>query len=225
MNITVAKLSKTVKTATSQIEILRDINFNIPTGKTAAIVGRSGSGKSTLLGLMAGFDDVSSGDIRIDNVVVSQISEDERAQLRLNSLGFVFQSFQLIPTMTAIENVMLPLQIRGDMNVKQTALNALEKVGLAHRVGHRPNQLSGGEQQRVAIARAFVTGPKILFADEPTGNLDINTGQLIIELLFSLNQQYSMTLVLVTHDPKLAEQCEIIIHLENGMIKNDVIKV
>lgn len=219
MNISVIKLYKTVKTATSEIEILRDINFKIDAGKTAAIVGRSGSGKSTLLGLMAGFDDVSSGIINVDNFKISEMTEDERAHLRANSIGFVFQSFQLMPTMTALENVMLPLQIRGDMNVKDSALQALARVGLSDRVSHRPNQLSGGEQQRVAIARAFVTAPKLLFADEPTGNLDVNTGQLIIDLLFSLNKQFSTTLVLVTHDMKLAEKCQQIIYLENGMTK------
>ena len=203
----VANLNKTIATAEHSLTILQQIDLRIEQGSTVAIVGSSGSGKSTLLGLLAGLDTPSSGSIQLLGQELSTLSEDERASLRQQYVGFVFQSFHLLPHLTALENVLLPLSLSKNTDTTW-AKNCLEQVGLAHRLHHTPKQLSGGEQQRVAIARAFACKPKILFADEPTGNLDSQTGQHIIDLLFNLNTQHGTTLVLVTHDLKLAERCQ-----------------
>ncbi len=209
-------LSKTVATANGPLHILSSVNLTIISGESIAIVGASGSGKSTLLGLLAGLDAPSDGTIKIKEYFITDMDEDGRAEIRNRFIGFVFQSFQLLPGLTALENVMLPLELRNDRNERFSAQNLLDRVELTERLSHRPNQLSGGEQQRVALARAFVTTPTILFADEPTGNLDSKTGEHIIELLFQLNQEQQTTLVLVTHDPALASRCERIIKLEAG---------
>ena len=198
-------LSKRVNTSEGELVILRDINLSISAAETVAIVGASGSGKSTLLGLMAGLDGASGGDMLLDGQNLSTMDEEQRAKLRGQSVGFVFQSFQLLPSLTALENVMLPIELKNDRNARQKAALLLQRVGLEARVTHYPNQLSGGEQQRVAIARAFASQAKILFADEPTGNLDTTTGAKVIDLLFSLNKEYGTTLVLVTHDDRLAQ--------------------
>ena len=198
--------------------ILNDINFTIPGGQSVAIVGPSGSGKSTLLGLLAGLDTPSSGKVYVDQADIFSLDEDGRASMRAQKMGFVFQSFQLLPALTTLENVMLPMEIIGIDSPEQAALHVLERVGLQQRLQHYPHQLSGGEQQRVAIARAFAPKPKILLADEPTGNLDTLTGQQIIDLLFELNQEQNTTLVLVTHDQNLAEKCSRVIRIEAGKL-------
>lgn len=198
--------------------ILHEVDFLIHPGETVAIVGPSGSGKSTLLGLLAGLDTPSGGQVWLDGKKLFAFSEDERAQLRAEKLGFVFQSFQLLPSLTALENVMLPLEILDRKNARELSLSVLERVGLNERISHYPNQLSGGEQQRVAIARAFAPQPKILLADEPTGNLDTSTGQRIIDLLFELNNEQGTTLVLVTHDQALAGRCDRMLKLEGGRL-------
>jgi putative ABC transport system ATP-binding protein len=202
------QLNKSVKTAEADLEILRGIDLEIKRGETAAIVGTSGSGKSTLLGLLAGLDSPSSGDIYLDDTNIVQLDEDERAVLRSQKVGFVFQSFQLLPALTALENVMLPLELAGRDDARVMAEDYLARVGLGERLHHYPRTLSGGEQQRVAIARAFAAKPLILFADEPTGNLDTATGAKIVELLFGLNEEEGTTLVLVTHDNTLADRCQ-----------------
>jgi putative ABC transport system ATP-binding protein len=214
-------LSKRVSTSEGELVILKDINLSIAEAETVAIVGASGSGKSTLLGLMAGLDGASGGDMLLDGHNLSTMDEEQRAQLRGQSVGFVFQSFQLLPSLTALENVMLPIELKNDSNARQKAAQLLQRVGLESRVTHYPNQLSGGEQQRVAIARAFASEAKILFADEPTGNLDTTTGAKVIDLLFSLNKEYGTTLVLVTHDDRLAQRCRRIIRLVAGEITED----
>jgi putative ABC transport system ATP-binding protein len=202
----------------NHIQVLRDLNLSISAGEQVAIIGSSGSGKSTLLSLLAGLDIPTSGNVRIQDNAFSSLDEDGRAAVRASSMGFVFQSFQLLPSLTALENVMLPLQLKAQPNSKELSLEALAKVGLSERVQHYPKQLSGGEQQRVAIARAFATQPAILFADEPTGNLDKATGQVIIELLFKMNVKAGTTLVLVTHDSDLANRCQRQLKLENGVL-------
>lgn len=202
--------------------ILHQANFQIKRGESVAIVGASGSGKSTLLGLLAGLDTASAGKVFINGIDLFALDEDGRAALRGKMLGFVFQSFQLLPALTALENVMLPLELFGKKNARQLALDILERVGLAQRVGHYPKQLSGGEQQRVAIARAFVTQPALMLADEPTGNLDTETGAHIIDLLFELNREHGTTLLLVTHDESLAERCSRRIKLAAGHLMADV---
>lgn len=202
----------------NHIQVLRDLNLSILQGEQIAIIGSSGSGKSTLLSLLAGLDIPSSGSVQIQNNAFSSLDEDGRAAVRAKSMGFIFQSFQLLPSLTALENVMLPLQLKSHPNAKELSLEALNKVGLSARVQHYPKQLSGGEQQRVAIARAFATQPAILFADEPTGNLDKATGQVIIELLFNMNTEAGTTLVLVTHDVHLANRCQRQLKLENGVL-------
>jgi len=206
-----------------RLPVLDDIHLEIPTGQSLAIVGQSGSGKTTLLGLLAGLDVPSSGQIDIDGQRISQMSEDERAHFRAQRVGFVFQSFHLLPSLSALDNVALPLNLFGQAQTAQAAQGAteraaefLQRVGLGHRLDHYPSQLSGGEQQRVAIARAFATQPAYLFADEPTGNLDQNTGAHIMDLLFELQTQHQSTLVLVTHEPRLAQRCAHQLHLENG---------
>lgn len=211
-------LGKTVPTSDGSLCILASANLTIKTGESIAIVGASGSGKSTLLSLLAGLDTPTHGYININGKNLTAMSEDGRAELRNQLIGFVFQSFQLLPGLTALENVMLPLELRGDRNAKKAASDLLARVGLSSRLSHTPMKLSGGEQQRVALARAFVTAPKILFADEPTGNLDSKTGEQIIELLFELNQEKQTTLVLVTHDNALAKRCQRTIKLEAGKI-------
>ncbi len=214
-------LSKRVATSEGELVILRDINLGIDAAETVAIVGASGSGKSTLLGLMAGLDSASGGEMWLDGENLSAMDEEARAMLRGRSVGFVFQSFQLLPSLTALENVMLPIELKNDRNARQKAAQLLQRVGLESRMHHYPNQLSGGEQQRVAIARAFASEAKILFADEPTGNLDTATGAKVIDLLFSLNKEYATTLVLVTHDDRLARRCGRIIRLVAGDITED----
>ena len=206
--IKTSQLSKSVKTAEADLEILRGIDLEIKRGETAAIVGTSGSGKSTLLGLLAGLDSPSGGDIYLDDTNIVQLDEDERAVLRSQKVGFVFQSFQLLPALTALENVILPLELAGRDDARVMAEDYLARVGLGERLHHYPRTLSGGEQQRVAIARAFAAKPLILFADEPTGNLDTATGAKIVELLFGLNEEEGTTLVLVTHDNTLADRCQ-----------------
>lgn len=216
--INATNLNKVVTTSEGRLEILKDINLSINSGESLAIMGTSGSGKTTLISLLAGLDEPSSGAIHIADRNVVELDEDGRAELRNELIGFVFQSFQLLPSLTALENVMLPLELVADKNAKQAATALLERVGLSHRLSHLPKQLSGGEQQRVALARAFVTRPAILFADEPTGNLDSKTGKQIIELLFELNQENNTTLVLVTHDQALATLCQRTVHLEEGRL-------
>lgn len=202
----------------NDIRILQGLNLDITTGEQVAIIGSSGSGKSTLLSLLAGLDVPTKGIVQIQGRAFSSLDEDGRALERAKHMGFVFQSFQLLPSLTALENVMLPLQLKNNADAKALSLDALAKVGLSHRVQHYPKQLSGGEQQRVAIARAFATKPVILFADEPTGNLDNTTGQMIIELLFNMNVEAGTTLVLVTHDEHLASRCHRQLKLENGVL-------
>jgi len=211
-------LVKSVETSEGLLTILKGINLKIEKAEAVAIVGASGSGKSTLLGLMAGLDAATSGDVLLDGHSLAEMDEEQRAILRGQLVGFVFQSFQLLPSLTALENVMLPIELKGEADPQGKAKQLLERVGLEQRGHHYPNQLSGGEQQRVAIARAFATQGKILFADEPTGNLDTATGSKIIELLFDLNQEFSTTLVLVTHDERLAGKCDRSINLVAGEI-------
>ena len=206
--IKTSQLSKRVSTAESELEILRGIELEIKRGETAAIVGASGSGKSTLLGLLAGLDTPSAGAILLDGTNIVNLDEDQRATLRSQKVGFVFQSFQLLPALTALENVMLPLELAGIAHAREKSEEFLSRVGLDERLHHYPRTLSGGEQQRVAIARAFASQPVILFADEPTGNLDTATGANVIELLFGLNEEEGTTLVLVTHDNSLADRCQ-----------------
>ena len=216
--ILATNLAKSVGERDNTIEILRDLNLEVAQGESVAIVGSSGSGKSTLLALLAGLDNPSSGNVAVEGLDFSSLDEDARAAVRGKRMGFVFQSFQLLSTMTALENVMLPLQLANRADAKVMAITTLEKVGLGERLTHYPKQLSGGEQQRVAIARAFAPQPAILFADEPTGNLDINTGERIIDLLFSLNKASNSTLILVTHDEKLAQRCRRVLVLNNGQL-------
>ena len=206
--IKTSQLIKRVSTAESELEILRGIDLEIKRGETAAIVGASGSGKPPLLGLLAGLDAPSSGEITLDGVNIVNLDEDERATLRSEKVGFVFQNFQLLPALTALENVMLPLELAGIDSAREKSEGFLSRVGLAERFHHYPRTLSGGEQQRVAIARAFASQPLILFADEPTGNLDTTTGATVVELLFGLNKEEGTTLVLVTHDNTLADRCQ-----------------
>mgnify|MGYP001360170938 FL=1 len=201
-------VTKVVDTSEGSLQILSPISFEVKSGESVAIIGASGSGKSTLLGLLAGLDQVTEGEIFLDGEGLHSMGEEERAALRGNKVGFIFQSFMLVQSLTALENVMLPAEIAGLDNPKALAMNILEQVGLKHRAHHFPNQLSGGEQQRVAIARAFITSPKILFADEPTGNLDAKNSAKIESLLFQMNREKGTTLVLVTHDNELAEHCD-----------------
>lgn len=211
-------LGKTVGSSEGQLQILTGISLNLNHGESLAIVGASGSGKSTLLSLLAGLDTPSTGVVRLHGHTLTAMDEDGRAAMRKQFVGFVFQSFQLLNGLTALENVMLPLELANDAQARHKARTLLERVGLAHRLTHTPKQLSGGEQQRVALARAFVTQPTILFADEPTGNLDSKTGAHIIDLLFTLNHEHNTTLVLVTHDPHLAQRCQRTITLEAGVM-------
>lgn len=213
-------LTKQVRTGTEQLTILDNINLEINAGDSVAVLGASGSGKSTLLGLLAGLDTPSSGKVHLGGEDIFLVDEDARAALRGRMLGFVFQSFQLLPALTAIENVMLPLELASTNNANSAAVELLERVGLGARLKHYPRQLSGGEQQRVAIARAFVTEPQLLLADEPTGNLDSATGAQIIELMFELNRERGTTLVLVTHDEAISSRCSWQVRLAGGKIVN-----
>ena len=213
-------LTKHVKSSDTQLTILQDINLEVSIGEAVSIVGASGSGKSTLLGLLAGLDIPSSGKVYLNGEDIFSLSEDGRAELRGCLLGFVFQSFQLLPVLTAIENVMLPLELTGISNVRKIALELLGRVGLEARINHYPKQLSGGEQQRVAIARAYVTHPKLLLADEPTGNLDSSTGDQIVDLMFELNRERGTTLILVTHDESISSRCTRKIQLASGKIED-----
>jgi putative ABC transport system ATP-binding protein len=219
----VTTLTKSYTTAGGQVlTVLDRVSFEVAAGATFAIVGPSGSGKTTLLGLCAGLDRPTSGSVVIDGVELNVLTEDERARFRNEHVGFVFQNFQLLPTLTALENVMVPMELRGEKQAMQQAAKLLERVGLHERMHHYPSQLSGGEQQRVAIARAFSNRPKILFADEPTGNLDGNTAKLVQELLFEINREQRTTLILVTHDLELAAKTQRILHMKSG---NAVISV
>ncbi|SDQ01112.1 ABC transporter ATP-binding protein [Ectopseudomonas guguanensis] len=209
-------LSKVVESAEGELTILHDLELELNKGDSLAIVGSSGSGKSTLLGLLAGLDLPSAGAVLLAGNNLSELDEDQRARLRAEHVGFVFQSFQLLDSLNALENVMLPLELEGHADARQRARALLERVGLGQRLTHYPRQLSGGEQQRVAIARAFAAEPDVLFADEPTGNLDSHTGERISDLLFQLNQERGTTLVLVTHDERLAHRCQRLIRLEAG---------
>lgn len=217
--IEVVGLGKTVANGGTPLTILQDISFSVMPGESVAIVGASGSGKSTLLGLLAGLDVATGGEVRIDGVSLAMLDEDGRAALRRRLLGFVFQSFQLLPALNALENVMLPLELAGASNAAAAARAWLERVGLSHRLQHYPKHLSGGEQQRVALARAFATAPRLIFADEPTGNLDAATGQQIIDLMFELNQREATTLVLVTHDSAIAARCQRTLLMAGGRLQ------
>ncbi len=219
--LSVRNLSKTYSAQGKSLSVLSEVNFEIQQGSTVSIVGPSGSGKTTLLGLCAGLDRATTGSVILNGITLDQLNEDERARVRNLHVGFIFQNFQLLPTLTALENVMVPLELRGEKDVKSRALSLLDKVGLAARGHHYPSQLSGGEQQRVSLARAFSNSPKILFADEPTGNLDTETGQKVEKLLFELNRDAGTTLILVTHDLELASKTSRIIRLKGGMILND----
>lgn len=209
-------LSKAVPSAEGELAILDDVSLNLNKGDSLAIVGTSGSGKSTLLGLLAGLDLPSSGEVRLVDHSLTELDEDQRARVRAEHVGFVFQSFQLLDSLNALENVMLPLELHGRRDARTKAAELLERVGLGARLHHYPRQLSGGEQQRVAVARAFAAEPKVLFADEPTGNLDSHTGANVTELLFELNRERGTTLVLVTHDERLAQRCQRLLRLEGG---------
>lgn len=213
-------LTKQVSSPEGTLTILDDVSFDVAAGSTAAIVGPSGAGKSTLLALLAGLDTPTSGEVRLDGVSLNELDEDGRAKLRASKVGFMFQSFHLVPSLTAIENIMLPMELAGDGEARDHARRILDDVGLGDRGGHYPNQLSGGEKQRVALARAYASRPNLLFADEPTGNLDNATGQRIIDLMFSLNDSAGTTLVLVTHDEGLAARCADRLELDAGRLRD-----
>jgi len=219
--LSVHHVTKIYQNGAGVLTVLNGISFSLAAGATCALVGPSGSGKTTLLGLCAGLDRPTSGEVILDGHNLNRLSEDELAAVRSASVGFVFQSFQLIPTLTALENVMVPVELRGDKHARALAVDLLQRVGLGDRLHHYPIQLSGGEQQRVALARAFINQPRILFADEPTGNLDAETSEPIIRLLFALNQDAGTALVLVTHDPELAQQTQRLIRLRGGKVIED----
>jgi putative ABC transport system ATP-binding protein len=216
--IEVMGLGKTVDNGGEPLTILQDISFSVMSGETVAIVGASGSGKSTLLGLLAGLDSPTAGEVRLDNVSLNSLDEDQRARLRGRLLGFVFQSFQLLPSLNALENVMLPLELAGSSKSSVAAGDWLERVGLSHRLKHYPKHLSGGEQQRVALARAFAPNPQLVLADEPTGNLDAATGQQVIDMMFDLNARQGTTLLLVTHDEAIAARCGRVLRIQSGRL-------
>lgn len=216
--LNVHNLGKTYTSGSRKLTVLDDISFDIEAGATFSIVGPSGSGKTTLLGLCAGLDKADTGTVELCGTTLEALNEDERALLRNSKVGFIFQDFQLLPTLTALENVSVPLELQGAKNARQIAMELLQKVGLADRSHHYPSQLSGGEQQRVALARAFSTKPSILFADEPTGNLDEETGEKVVQLLFELNKEAGTTLVIVTHDLDLAKRTQHILRLKGGKI-------
>jgi putative ABC transport system ATP-binding protein len=219
--LNISALSKTYQSAGRTLTVLNNINFSVTTGSTNAIVGPSGSGKTTLLGLCAGLDRSSSGSVELNGINLGNLTEDQRAQVRNQHVGFIFQNFQLLPTLTALENVMVPLELRNEKNIRLRALDLLDKVGLADRGHHYPSQLSGGEQQRVSLARAFSNAPKILFADEPTGNLDAETSEKVVKLIFDLNKEAGTTLILVTHDLELAAKTQRIIRIKGGQLIAD----
>ena len=221
LEVTGLRKSVPVPGQDAELEILRDVTFAVAAGDTLAIVGASGSGKSTLLGLLAGLDEADAGSVVLAGQALDTLDEDGRAAVRGQAVGFVFQSFQLLPALNALENVMLPLELAGRADAESAARTWLERVGLGQRVTHYPKHLSGGEQQRVALARAFVTRPKVLFADEPTGNLDASTGAEIIELMFALNREHGVTLVLVTHDEQLAARCGRVLRMEAGSLREE----
>nr|WP_299342685.1 ABC transporter ATP-binding protein [Allomuricauda sp.] len=222
--LNVEHLGKSYKSGSKQLTVLDDINFSIEAGETFAIVGPSGSGKTTLLGLCAGLDYPDTGSVEISGTNLGSLNEDERARLRNEKVGFIFQNFQLLPTLTALENVVVPLELQGAKNPAKIGKELLGKVGLGDRLNHYPSQLSGGEQQRVALARAFSNSPSILFADEPTGNLDQDTGDRVVQLLFELNQEAGTTLVIVSHDLELAQKCQRLLRLRGGkVISNEVL--
>jgi putative ABC transport system ATP-binding protein len=222
--IRVDRLSKSISNGSNRVEILRDVSFTVPRGQFVAIMGASGSGKSTLLGLLAGLDTVTSGRVIIDGLEIQDLSEDELARVRGRKIGFVFQSYQLVPTLTAEENVLLPAELSGQAaDARKRVKDLLDRVGLADRAHHYPVQLSGGEQQRIALARAFITEPPLLMADEPTGNLDSANGAQVLELLLRLNREQKTTLFLVTHDAQLASYADRIITLRDGRVLSDVI--
>jgi putative ABC transport system ATP-binding protein len=212
----VQRLTKTYRTAAGELTVLKNVSFALEEGATCSILGPSGSGKTTLLGLCAGLDQPTAGSVTLNGIALSEIGEDERARVRNQYVGFVFQNFQLIPTLTAIENVTVPMELRGDRSAHELGAELLRRVGLADRHEHYPSQLSGGEQQRVALARAFINRPKILFADEPTGNLDAETSQSVIDVMLELNRDAHTVLVLVTHDPEIAALTARTIRLRNG---------
>jgi len=214
-------LEKTVRTAAGPLQILAGVNLEIKRGESVALVGASGSGKTTLLGLLAGLDEPSGGRVLLDDHDLTAMDEEARARMRGRLVGFVFQNFQLLASLDALENVMLPMELRGDRDAAAKARELLERVGLGTRVDHQPRQLSGGEQQRVAIARAFAAKPAVLFADEPTGNLDRATGERIADLLFDLNREFGTTLVLVTHDPALARRCDRALTIDAGQLLHE----
>ncbi len=216
--IEVSGLGKTVDNGGEPLTILQDISFSVMPGETVAIVGASGSGKSTLLGLLAGLDSPTVGEVRLDDVSLNSLDEDQRAKLRGRLLGFVFQSFQLLPSLNALENVMLPLELAGLSRSTVAASDWLGRVGLSHRLKHYPKHLSGGEQQRVALARAFAPNPQLVLADEPTGNLDASTGQQVIDLMFDLNARQGTTLLLVTHDEAIAARCGRVLRIQSGRL-------
>src|SRR3954464_1925133 len=217
-------LTKEYRSGDHALAVLKDVSFEIAQGALVSIVGPSGSGKTTLLGLLAGLDTPSRGQVLYDTVDITTLDEDARAQLRGERVGFIFQSFQLIPTLTALENVQVPLELRGDSNAGMRARQLLDRVGLGDRLDHFPTQLSGGEQQRVAVARAFVNAPRILFADEPTGNLDHATGVRIVELLEQLNRDANTTVIIVTHDAELAARARRVIRLSDGVVVEDSVR-
>lgn len=216
--LNVTNLGKTYTSGSKNLTVLDEISFDVESGATFSIVGPSGSGKTTLLGLCAGLDEADSGTVELCGTLLSTLNEDERALLRNREVGFIFQDFQLLPTLTALENVSVPLELQGDKKATQKGMELLDKVGLGERADHYPSQLSGGEQQRVALARAFSTSPSILFADEPTGNLDEDTGEKVVQLLFDLNQEAGTTLIIVTHDLDLAKRTQHILRLKGGKI-------
>ena len=220
--LNVQHVSKSYKSGNEYLTVLHDVSFDIQEGAVFSIVGPSGSGKTTLLGLCAGLDQASSGEIAINGNSLNNLNEEGRAALRNREIGFIFQNFQLLPSLTALENVMVPLELRREKNARQRALEMLDKVGLTQRQHHYPIQMSGGEQQRISLARAFSNKPKILFADEPTGNLDGETGAKMIELLFALNQEMGTTLALVTHDMELASRTQRILSIKNGNLVSDL---
>jgi putative ABC transport system ATP-binding protein len=220
----VDRVSKTYRSGSHSLTVLKELTFSLEEGATCSIVGPSGSGKTTLLGLCAGLDQASSGSVRIAGRDLGPMNEDQRAAVRNELVGFVFQNFQLIPTLTALENVMVPMELRGNSQARRPAIELLKRVGLGERLNHYPVQLSGGEQQRVALARAFINRPRILFADEPTGNLDPETSDRVIDILFELNREAGTALVLVTHDLDLARRTERTIRLKNGeMVEEEVL--
>lgn len=221
--LSIRNLSKTYQSAGRTLTVLDNINFSVEAGSTLSIVGPSGSGKTTLLGLAAGLDRSTTGTVELNNIKLDQLNEDQRASIRNRHVGFIFQNFQLLPTLTALENVMVPLELRREKHIRSRAVDLLQKVGLADRGHHYPSQLSGGEQQRVSMARAFINQPQILFTDEPTGNLDADTSRGIIELIFNLNREAGTTWILVTHDIDLANKTGRIIKLKGGRIVSDEI--